>query len=190
MGINYDETAEILRQAFAHAESSLLGADQTPSISPEADAALTLLFSSRTQAYREVLLGCLLAKIEDQSVDVRKAYVNLGDAAYNGRTLDERVINPFLQEHRIPSSKGPFLAVFRRSVPFTSSTRQGTRDKEGFDAFLALVEEVQISKSKHLHRLLNAVLYRFAALREASSFPLSKLNRASLTQYKRIVDSF
>jgi hypothetical protein len=66
--------------------------------------------------------------------------VNQGDDAYNGRTLDEKVVNPFLHERRIPSSKGPFLAAFRRSVRFDESTREGLRDKESYGSLLSLIK--------------------------------------------------
>ncbi len=70
------------------------------------------IFNSATQAYREVLIGCLLARHQDQSINLRQPYVNLGEHAFNGRTSDERVINPFLYEKRIPNSCGPYLSVF------------------------------------------------------------------------------
>jgi len=189
MPIDYENAEAILRREFAAAESTVLSGGLPPTTHPATESHLERLFSSKTQSYREVLLGCILAKLADGALDVTKAYVNLGDGAYNGRTLDEKVVNPFLQESRIPSSKGPFLAVFRRSVPFSRSTRQGTKDKEGFDSFLAIVEQVQSCRPDQLRELLDALLYRFAALREASNVQLSKLNRASLSQYDQIVDS-
>src|SRR5271157_1327940 len=97
------------------------------------------MFQSTTQAYREVLLGCSIARIQDRRINVRLPYINLGEGAFNGRTLDERVVNPFLQANRIPSSRGPYLGVFRRSVRFDQSTRTGVRDKDGYDSFLALI---------------------------------------------------
>lgn|SRR5579864_800404 len=49
---------------------------------------LQALFTSNTQAYREVLLGCLLARLQDKSIDIRLPYVNQGAAAYNARDLE------------------------------------------------------------------------------------------------------
>jgi hypothetical protein len=189
MPLDYENVEKTLRSAFAVAESAVLAGEPVATVPVDTAACIDRLFSSKTQSYREVLLGCILAKLDDPALDVRKAYINLGDGAFNGRTLDERVVNPFLQEFRIPCSKGPYLAVFRRSVPFSQSTRQGTKDKEGFDAFLELVERVQHSTPDANRSQLRILLHRFAALRESSAVPISKLNRASLTQYDQIVDS-
>jgi len=48
------------------------------------------------------LIGCALARLHDDEIDITKPYMNQGDDAFNGRTLDERVVNPFLQENEIP----------------------------------------------------------------------------------------
>ena len=131
----------------------------------------------------------LVAKMQDSTIDVRKPYVNMGDGAYNGRTMDERVVNPFFQHHRIPSSRGPYLSVFRRSVTFGESTRAGVRDKTGFDALLRCVASVESTNDAVvLTRLLHYLLFRFIGLREASSVPLSRLQRFSLPQYSQLIE--
>ena len=146
------------------------------------------LFSSTTQAFREVLLGCLLARISDKTINIRKPYVSQGSDAFNGRTLDERVVNPVLQQRRIPSSKGPFLSVFRRSVEFTNSTRDGVRDKLAYDAFLQLLEYIEgVADDETLIQALDSVTYRFVELREASNIPLTRIQRMSLSQVSDLV---
>ena len=146
------------------------------------------LFSSTTQAFREALLGCLIAHISDKTINIRKPYISQGSDAFNGRTLDERVVNPVLQQRRIPSSRGPFLSVFRRSVEFTNSTRDGVRDKSAYDAFLELLEHIEgVSDNEVLIQVLDYVAYRFVELREASNVPLTRIQRMSLSQITNLV---
>jgi hypothetical protein len=75
-----------------------------------------ILFATNVRAYREALMGCAIARFQDRAINIRLPYINQGQNAFNGRTLDERAVNPFFQEHRVPSSRGPYLAAFRRSV--------------------------------------------------------------------------
>ena len=133
-------------------------------------------------------MGCLVARIQDENINIRQPYANQGPNAFSGRGLDERVINPFLQSKGIPSTRGPYLSVFRRSVPFDTVTRDGLRDKEGFDALLdALDYLVSISQESQLLETLHHLLYRFVELREQANLPLSRLQRMSLEQYDDLV---
>jgi hypothetical protein len=147
------------------------------------------LFESKTQAYREVLLGCILARSLHPKVDIRLPYVQQGERAYSGRTLDEKVVNPFLHRAKIPSSKGPFLSVFRRSVTFTQETRSGLRDQEGFDAMLKVLEFVDGASRQKLREVLRYHLYRFILLRETAQIELIRPKRLSLPQFEDIISS-
>lgn len=145
------------------------------------------LFESPTQAYREVLLGVVLARWADRRIDITKPYAKQGADAFNGRSLDEEVVNPFLHDNRIPSSRGPFLGVFRRSVRYTPATREGLRDKEGYDALLRLIERLQAMEDEaEIVDLLDRVLGRFYALREEAQVSISRLQRISLEQAKAL----
>lgn len=147
------------------------------------------VFRSSTQAFREVFLGCILARLSDPKIDVTKPYVNQGDHAYNGRTLDEKVVNPFLHERRIPSSKGPFLSAFRRSVRFVKATRGGLRDKQGYDSLLSLIEMLNsVSDRRTNLDTLRYTLFSFMDLRVASEIALVKLQRISLEQYGHLIE--
>lgn len=188
MPIDYEAARELLETEFARIEGELLDGKQQK-ISAERQADFDTIFQSRTQSYREVLLGCVLARLSDHNIDIHKPYAKLGKDAYNGRTLDEKVVNAFLHEKRIPSSRGPFLAVFRRSVKFGRATRGGMKDKEGYDSFVALVETIaQVSDDEHLKEILRYLLYRFVCLRTAANIPLSKLHRISLEQYGQLIE--
>lgn len=122
--IDYDAVRKLLNDEFSAIESEALEGGQQ-NVPKSRKKHFDIIFDSHTQAYREVLLGCVLARLSDRKIDIHKPYVNQGDDAYNGRTLDEKVVNPFLHEKRIPSSRGPFLAAFRRSVMFDKTTREG-----------------------------------------------------------------
>jgi DNA adenine methylase len=49
------------------------------------------------------LLACLLAKIHNPHVDVRKPDTEIGGTdAFSGRTYDERYISPFINKYKLP----------------------------------------------------------------------------------------
>jgi len=141
MHVNGQECKEILEQRYKDAEESFIK-NSKPGAPFNAENAFEKIFLSSTQAYREVLLGCILARIMDNSIDIHLPYTNMGANAFSGRSLDERVVNPFLHEKSIPCSRGPYLSVFRRNVKFNETTRQGLKDKEGYDALITLIDMV------------------------------------------------
>lgn len=187
MPINYENATRLLEDAFAKAEADLLQGS-APNVSDRVRDTSEVLFRSRTQAYREALLGCVIARLQDKSINIRQPYVEQGSNAFSGRSLDERVVNPFLHEKRIPSSRGPYLSVFRRSVQFGASTRDGLRDREGYDKFLDIISYVEsVSEDSELLNVLYYLLYKFAELREMADVPLTRLQRISLEQYDTII---
>lgn len=185
--IDYDKAKDLLSQGFLIAESHLL-AGTTPEIDAELVQHFNEIFSSSTQSYREVLLGCIVARILDKEIDVHLPYVSQGDRAFNGRDLDEKVVNPFLHSKRVPSTKGPYLSTFRRQVRFDRVTRDGLRDKTGYDSLLLLIDHVADTEDdQSLLRLLYYLLLKFAELREASTVPLTRIQRLSLEQYEQLL---
>jgi len=187
--IDYAKARVLLEKEFEQAER-LVRESKAPRVPKKLAVGCDKIFKSSTQAFREVLVGCILARVQDRSVDIHLPYVGQGKAAFSGRTMDEKAVNPFLHDKRIPCSKGPYLNVFRRSVKFERSTREGVRDKSAFDAFLRLLDEVQAASSKRdLVHILRYVLYRFAQLREASSVPVSRLKRISLEQCRHLTSA-
>lgn len=188
--LDYDLAKTDLRRLFEDAEECFQNGQDLPA-SEELRKAAETLFSSNTQSYREVLVGCALARLQNNLIDIRKPYINQGDDAFNGRTLDEQVVNPFMQDRRVPSSKGPYLAVFRRNVALTPETGAGLRDKAGYEAMLTFIDALErTSTSDEVSDLTRQLLFNFVKLRNSATVPLSQIARLSVTQIQRMVDEF
>ena len=187
MPVPYEEHRLTLEGSFARAEQALIRNDP-PNVGADFAAATDVVFSSSTQAYREVFLGCLLARIVDRTRNIRLPYIGMGPEAFSGRQLDEQVINPFFRTHVIPSSKGPYLSVFRRQVRFDETTAAGVRDKNGYQALLKLISVVESTDDDAtLVGYFEYALYRFALLREQARVDLVGIERLSLSQYQHLV---
>ncbi len=185
--IDYKKARELLDDLFTHAETGIRE-NILPRVENTYSAALDILFVSKTQSFREVAIGCALVRLLDKQANLRLPYANQGRLAYNGRSLDEKVVNPFLHDRQIPASKGPFLATFRRSVKFEPSTRKGMRDKEGYDAFLKTIAILEkTDDDSKLRDMTEYLLSRFASLRETSRIPLAIVNRLTLEQYDQLL---
>lgn len=186
VAIDYQEAAALLAAVFAQAEADF-AANAPPEVPADLKVATERLLASTTQAYREVLIGCALARLSDGTIDISLPYANQGMLAFNGRTLDERVVNPFLHEHEVPSSKGPFLSVFRRSVGLSQATRVGVRDKAGFDAFLAFLEDMKTADTETAGKYLRFLLFGMVRLRDAANVTLLHVQRLSVEQYEQLI---
>lgn len=186
--LNHDRAGELLAELFAEAESAY-AKNQPPRVDADVEKAAEDLFRSPTQSYREVLLGCGLARLLDRSINIRHPYMGQGEDAFNGRTLDERVVNPFLHDRRIPSSKGPYLAVFRRSVKLRPEMAGGLKDKAGYEAMMRYMDALENAKAAEARALVLNLLYHFLVMRETATIPLSKISRLSLAQYGALTES-
>lgn len=186
--IDYDKAREALAANFDLAERDFREGDPI-AVSERAQTAFKTLFESKTQAFREAIVGCCLARILDSKIDIRLPYMNQGDNAYNGRTLDETVVNPFLFEREVPSSKNPFLSALRRNISFVPDTAKGLRDKEAFSAMLYLIEELKEGDDDNAQALFRRLLFEFISLRDRSTIVLSHVNRLSMAQYRTLLDA-
>lgn len=178
---------ETLNVAFEAAERCLIEGSFPP-VPAVIVQGCDAMFASATQAFREVALGCLLTKLHDPTKNIRLPYVRQGSDAFNGRTLDERIVNPFLRNHSIPCSTGPYLNVFRRQASFYIAQGAGLKDPQGFSGLLQVIQtaEEQPDPSSLTH-VVEYVVYRFVQLREQSRVDLFRLERMSLTQYEKVV---
>lgn len=186
--VDINRAEQVLREYFEYAEQDYLNA-APPIVSERAQKSADILFVTKVQSYREALLGCAIARIVDPQIDLSLPYTEQGDNAFSGRSLDEQVVNPFLVLKKIPCSKGPYLAVFRRNVRFVPETAVGLKDKEGYQAFLAYLTELKQADDQHALHLLRYLLYRFVELREKSAVQLARLPRISLEQIKQLTEA-
>lgn len=181
--LDYGQASVLLAALFSEAEKA--SQERTgQNVSATVKAHTQALFISATQSYREVLLGCCLARTIDQTINIRLPYAGQGEHAFNGRTLDEKVVNPFLQNRLVPCSKGPYLASFRRNVQFIPETAKGLRDKVGYGGLLGFIAELESADKIQARVLTIYLLLQFVALRDAARVPLSQISRLSLDQYE------
>ncbi len=187
MGVDYNIAREELLSLFNQAELIYQGSDQLK-IDASIIQSSDVLFNSNTQSFREVLLGCCLIRLLDENILIRQPYMNQGHGSFNGRSLDEKVINPFFQDHSIPCSKGPYLASFRRSVKFIPETANGLRDKAAYNALLHYLNVIENANREEVVELTIYLLYRFIQLRDRKSIIVTKISRLSLEQYRALID--
>src|SRR5260370_21917704 len=177
MPIDHGQARALLEKLYAKSQEQFsLG---KPSSLPEEKIreGCEIVFQSNTQSYREILLGCTVARSQDRAIDIRRPYVDLGERSFSGRTLDERVVNPFLQDKQIPCSKGPYLAVFRRQVQFDQSSRGGMKDKTGYDALMICLTHLEsLTGKKDVERFISYLLSKFIALREAANIGFRRIH--------------
>jgi hypothetical protein len=187
MGLSYSTATADLTRIFALAEADA-ASNSMPPVSSAVEKAAQEMFDSETQSIREALLGCALARLQDQTIDITLPYMNHGATAFNGRTLDEQAVNPFLKAGQIPSSKGPYLASFRRSVKFDTETGKGIRDKTAFAAMLVYIGELKAATATaDIEALVRHLLWRFVILRDKSKVTLARINRLSLPQLHGLI---
>jgi hypothetical protein len=93
-----------------------------------------------------LLLACLLAKVHNPAVDVRKPYTEIGDAdAFSGRTYDEAYITPFINLHDLPCNPTTaFLtpALRNRNTTLTLGLNLVGRPPKLYDTILKLLDAV------------------------------------------------
>jgi len=70
------------------------------------------------------LMACLLGKLDDPKVDIRKPYTEIsGKGTYSGRAYDEQHVEPFVIKHKLPTnSTTAFLTPAFRNIDRTLTT--------------------------------------------------------------------
>ena len=84
--IDLSTVRNVLEKTFADVECDYIEG-RAARIPHDLEKSYDLLFKSKTQAYREVLLGCILARMVNRKVDVSLPYVQQGELAYSGRAI-------------------------------------------------------------------------------------------------------
>ncbi len=180
---------EILAAALQAAEAAYRDAATPLAASPAVEVATQRLFASATQAYREALLGCAVARLADPRIDVRLPSTESGAASFSGRSLADQVITPFLREHAIPCSAGPYLSSLRGGARFVPGGEPRIqRDKDGFAALVDVVGFLADAAPQAATDYLTLLLYRFVELREAGRLTLARIAKPNLVQLGRLID--
>jgi len=94
----------------------------------------------KNRAGVRLLMACLLAKIHNPEVDVRKPYTEIGDNdCFSGRTYDERYITAFINRHKLPcNNTTAFLtpALRNRNITLTIDVDLVGRPSQLYKAIL------------------------------------------------------
>jgi hypothetical protein len=183
--LNHEQAKRDIAEAFKEAETSFAG-DGVPSVDSPFQSACDAVFRSNTSSYREVIPGFCLARLQDTTIDLHLPYANQGVTAFNARSLDTEVVNPFLHEQRLPAGKSPYLAVFRRQFRFLVENREQVRDKSAYDQLLNVIAFLQAASPENARKALVYALYCYIRLREDSTIAIVKLNRISIKQYETL----
>jgi len=100
----------------------------------------------KNRAGVRLLMACLLAKLHQPEIDVRKPYTEIGDAdSFSGRSYDERYITPFINEHNLPcNNTTAFLtpALRNRNTTLTKNLNLVGKPPKLYQAVLNLLDEI------------------------------------------------
>ncbi|MDE0084647.1 MAG: DNA methyltransferase [Candidatus Poribacteria bacterium] len=119
----------------------------------------------RNRSGTRFLMACLLAKVHNPAVDIRKPYTAIGsDDAYSGRTYDETYVGPFIVQHALPcNSTTAFLtpALRNRDIVLTPEVNLVGNPPELYETLLHLLDDVQkgnISAAALLAEIVRSLL--------------------------------
>lgn len=93
-----------------------------------------------------LLMSCLLAKLDNSTVDVRKPYTEIGTSdCFSGRTYDELYISSFIAQHRLPcNSTTAFLTPSFRNIdkPLTEDVKIIGRPRDVYVKTLDILKKI------------------------------------------------
>lgn len=96
------------------------------------------------------LMACLLGKLEDPKVDIRKPYTEIGGkGTYSGRGYDEQFVEPFVIKHKLPTnSTTAFLTPAFRNIDRKLNTNLVLvgRPRQVYTNVLELLDHIQRKK--------------------------------------------
>ena len=99
-----------------------------------------------------LLLACLLAKVHNPNVDIRKPYTKIGDEdVYSGRSYDEEYVAEFVIQHDLPcNTTTAFLtpALRNRNAVLTPAVDLVGRPREVYEAAIQLLNDVHTNLVK------------------------------------------
>lgn len=102
----------------------------------------------RNRAIVRFLMACLLGKIVDSRVDIRKPYTKIGNNdVFSGRALDVKYITPFIISHHLPCNPTTaFLtpALRTHEVALTLDVNLVGRPRVVYRAMLELLDDIYL----------------------------------------------
>jgi len=180
--VDTDTAKALLLETFDLAESDHRDGAQV-SIPSAMVEATERLFLSETQAYRDALPSCAIARIIDPEIDIRLPATAYGENAFSGRSLAEKVVTPFLRDRSVPTSAVPFLSAVRGGAKFMKGGEPRIqRDKQGFAALAEIVEYLHEHDEGTAKNYLRYLLRRFVVLRESHNITLKRISKPNLEQ--------
>ncbi len=107
---------------------------------------------STNRAAIRLLMSCLLAKIHQPRVDIRKPYTEIGgDDSFSGRTYDEKYLSDFINKYQLPcNSTTAFLTPALRNINKTLTLNADLvgRPRDVYKDILFLLDAIQKRKIK------------------------------------------
>jgi SacI restriction endonuclease len=177
----------LLADVFEQAEEDFRAGVEI-ALTADVAAAIERLFVSETQAYREALVGCAVARILDPEIDIRLPATDDGETAFSGRSLADHAITPFLRTRAIPISASPYLSALRGGARFVAGGEPRIqRDKPGFEALVTAVASLQNLGNSEATTFLRFLLRRFIQLRESVKIALKKIAKPNLRQLNALI---
>lgn len=185
--VDIDIAKAMLAETFELAES-----DQrdgvAASVPSEIVKATERLFLSKTQAYRDALPSCVLARIIDPQIDIRLPATEYGENAFSGRSVSEKAVTPFLRDRSVPTSASPFLSAVRGGAKFMKGGEPRIQqDKEGFAALVQVVDYLHNLDAEAAKNYLRYLLRRFIVLRESYNITLKRISKPNLEQLSQLI---
>lgn len=102
----------------------------------------------RNRAGVRLVMSCLLAKLHNPDIDVRKPYTEIGDEdAFSGRSYDEQYLSGFIEKYDLPCNPTTaFLtpALRNRDTVLTPDIDLVGRPKEVYNAALQLLTDAHL----------------------------------------------
>ena len=147
------------------------------------------LFTSDTQAYREALIGCAIARILNQDIDIRLPATEHGENSFSGRSLADNTVTPFMRARAVPISASPYLSSLRGGARFIEGgAPRIQRDKAGFAALVAVVDYLRALSQEDATTYLRYLLRCFVRLRDAGKIALRRVEKPNLEQLRRLIE--
>lgn len=185
--VDSNEAREFLQEALDAAETAYQSG-APPSVSDDLAADIERLFTSSTQAYREALVGCVIARHVDGRINIRHPATETSDDAFSGRSLADQIVTPYLQDRGFPVSRSPYLSCLRGGARFEPNRAPRIqRDAGGFAALVSAVEHVAEAPPEEAIKCLIFLLYRFVVLREQAQIELRRIARPNLHQLTKLI---